>query len=257
MFDTHVNLHAEAFSEDLEQVLHRARQAGVSRMLAICDRFDHFAAVQAIAAANADIWCTVGVHPHHTKDFTDLMPEQLIEAAADESVVAIGETGLDYHYGYSPAADQVRSLYRHIEAAQETGLPIVLHTREADAAVADILRETHARAPFTPLLHCYTGGYALAEAGLSLGGYVSVSGILSFKNAHTVREVIARVPLERVIVETDCPYLAPVPHRGRRNEPAYLIDVCKALAQLHKMEVEAIVAITEANALRLFHKVAA
>lgn len=257
MFDTHVNLHAEAFADDLDAVLARARDAGVHRMLAICDRLDNFPAVHAIAQANPDIWCTVGVHPHHSKDFSALSSQRLVDMARDGRVVAIGETGLDHHYGYSPAEIQDNLLRRHIEAAQETGLPLVLHTREADAQMIDILKQTHARAPFTPLLHCYTGGHALAETGLSLGGYVSVSGILSFKNAHAVREVIARVPLERVIVETDCPYLAPVPHRGRRNEPAYLGDVCAALARLHGLDTETVAAITQANALRLFDKVAA
>lgn len=257
MFDTHVNLHAEAFADDLDAVLARARDAGVHRMLAICDRLDNFPAVHAIAQANPDVWCTVGVHPHHSKDFPALSSQRLVDMARDRRVVAIGETGLDHHYGYSPAEIQDNLLRRHIEAAQETGLPLVLHTREADAQMIDILKQTHARAPFTPLLHCYTGGLALAETGLSLGGYVSVSGILSFKNAHAVREVIARVPLERVIVETDCPYLAPVPHRGRRNEPAYLGDVCAALARLHGLDTETVAAITQANALRLFDKVAA
>lgn len=255
MFDTHVNLHGEAFEADLDEVLTRARAAGVARFLAICDRFDNFPAVHAIARAHADIWCSVGVHPHHAKDFKDLMAADLIEAAQLPEVVGIGETGLDYHYGYSPQADQVRSLNEHITAAQETGLPLILHTREADDQVRDILLARHAAKPFTPLLHCYTGGHELAEAGLSLGGYVSVSGILSFKNAHDVREVISRIPMERIILETDCPYLAPVPHRGRRNEPAYLPDVGAALAKLFDMDAKAVARLTEANARRLFAKV--
>lgn len=256
MFDTHVNLHAEAFAGDLDAVLARARKAGVRRFLAICDRLDHFPAVHGIAAANDDIWCTAGVHPHHSKDFQALETAELVEKASDPKVVAIGETGLDHYYGYSPAEDQARSLSVHIEAAQETGLPLILHTREADREMAEALKAAHARAPFTSLLHCYTGGPELAETGLALGGYVSVSGILSFRNAKAVREVISHIPLERVIVETDCPYLAPVPHRGQRNEPAFLADVCAALARLHDMETETIAAITEANALRLFGKVA-
>lgn len=255
MFDTHVNLHGEAFADDLDEVLDRARASGVRRFLAICDRFDNYPAVLDIARRHGDIWCSVGVHPHHAKDFTDLSAEALIECARDPKVVAIGETGLDYHYGYSPEADQVRSLHEHISAAQETGLPLILHTREADPAVIDILLERHAGKPFTPLLHCYTGGPELAEVGLSLGGYLSVSGILSFKNAHDVRAVMGRVPLERIILETDCPYLAPVPHRGRRNEPSYLPDVGAALGRLFGIDTDQICRVTEANALRLFRKV--
>ena len=255
MFDTHVNLHGEAFAEDLEEVLARARAAGVTRFLAICDRFDNFPTVHAIASAHDDIWCSVGVHPHHAKDFPGLIAADLVEAAKSPKVVGIGETGLDYHYGYSPEAAQMRSLGEHITAAQETGLPIILHTREADPQVRETLLKRHAQGTFTPLLHCYTGGHELAEAGLSLGGYVSVSGILSFKNAHDVRDVISRVPMERIILETDCPYLAPVPHRGRRNEPEYLTDVCAALARLLDMDPAEVAAITEANARRLFARV--
>lgn len=255
MFDTHVNLHGEAFAEDLEDVLHRAREAGVRRFLAICDRFDNFSAVRSIVGNRKDMWCSVGVHPHHAKDFRTLTAKSLIDTARDPKVVAIGETGLDYHYGYSGEADQVRSLHEHITAAQETGLPLILHTRDADAAVIEILVDRYEEAAFTPLLHCYTGGRMLADVALSLGGYLSVSGILSFKNAHDVREVLAGVPLERIIVETDCPYLAPVPHRGRRNEPAYLLDVGDALGHLFGQTRDTIGRITEANALRLFKKV--
>jgi TatD DNase family protein len=257
MFDTHVNLHGEAFAEDLEDVLARARAAGVRRFLAICDRYDNFPAVRAIADAHADIWCSVGVHPHHAKDFTSLTADTLIREAQHPKVVAIGETGLDFHYGYSPEADQVRSLRAHISAARETGLPIILHTREADAMVADVLEDEYARGAFQPLLHCYTGGEDLCQRALALGAFVSVSGILSFKSAREVRAVIANVPLDRLILETDCPYLAPVPMRGRRNEPAYLQHVAEALGALMGVDTETVKAVTTQNAERLFAKVSA
>lgn len=256
MFDTHVNLHGEAFAEDLEDVLARARSVGVRRFLAICDRYDNFPAVRAIAESHADIWCSVGVHPHHAKDFTSLTAETLIAEAAHPKVVAIGETGLDFHYGYSPEADQVRSLREHIAAARETGLPVILHTREADAMVADILEDEYAKGAFQPLLHCYTGGEDLCQRALALGSYVSVSGILSFKSAKDVRAVIANVPLDRLILETDCPYLAPIPMRGRRNEPAYLTHVAEALGALMGVDTETIQRVTTENAVRLFAKVA-
>lgn len=257
MFDTHVNLHGEAFAEDLEDVLARARGAGVSRFLAICDRYDNFPAVRAIAEAHEDIWCSVGVHPHHAKDFTGLTAATLIKEAEHPKVVAIGETGLDFHYGYSAEADQVRSLREHISAARETGLPLILHTREADALMADILEEEFTKGAFQPLLHCYTGGPDLCQRALKLGAFVSVSGILSFKSARDVRAVIEDVPLDRLILETDCPYLAPVPMRGRRNEPAYLVHVAEALAQLKGTGAGDVRAITTANAERLFSKVGA
>ncbi|MGB2176579.1 MAG: TatD family hydrolase [Hyphomonas sp.] len=255
MFDTHVNLHGEPFADDLEEVLERAREAGVTRFLAICDRFDNFESVLAIARSHEDIWCSAGVHPHHAKDFPDLTVETLIQAASNPEVVAIGETGLDFHYGYSAEDDQVTSLRKHISAARDTGLPLILHTREADELMADILEEEFRKGPFQPLLHCYTGGPDLAQRALSLGAYVSVSGILSFKSAKEVRAVIADVPIERIILETDCPYLAPVPMRGRRNEPAYLAHVAEALATLKDMPVDEIKRITDENAVRLFAKV--
>ncbi|MEO0607188.1 MAG: TatD family hydrolase [Pseudomonadota bacterium] len=255
MFDTHVNLHAEAYADDLDQVLSRAREAGISRMLAICERLDSFPRVKAIADAHSDIWCSVGTHPHHAKDFTETRAEDLISQAQDAKVVAIGETGMDLHYGYSPQAQQEASFRTHITAARETGLPLIVHTREADALTAQILEDEHANGAFQILLHCYTGGPDLCARGLALGAYVSVSGILSFKSAKEVRAVIKDVPLDRVILETDCPYLTPMPYRGRRNEPAYLPYVADALAELHGLERDEIGQQCEANALRLFEKI--
>lgn len=255
MFDTHVNLHAEAYADDLDEVLTRAREAGVSRMLAICERLDSFPRVKAIADAHPDIWCSVGTHPHHAKDFTDTSPEELISFAQDQRVVAIGETGMDLHYGYSPQDQQEASFRTHITAARETGLPVIVHTREADDLTATILEDESAKGEFPILLHCYTGGPELCQRGLALGAYVSVSGILSFKSAKDVRAVIKNVPLDRVILETDCPYLTPMPYRGRRNEPAYLPYVADALAELHGLTREDIGQKCETNALALFSRV--
>ena len=255
MFDTHVNLHAGAYADDLQEVLTRAREAGVTRMLAICERFDSFPRVKAIADANPNIWCSVGTHPHHAKDFTETTAEELVEAAQDSKVVAIGETGMDLHYGYSPQDQQKASFRTHIEAARETGLPLIVHTREADDLTADILEDEYARGAFPILLHCYTGGPDLCQRGLALGAFVSVSGILSFKSAKEVRAVIKDVPLDRVILETDCPYLTPMPYRGRRNEPAYLPYVADALADLHGTTRDEIAQQCETNALNLFRRV--
>ncbi|MEM6410368.1 MAG: TatD family hydrolase [Pseudomonadota bacterium] len=256
MFDTHVNLHGETYEEDLEDVLERARAAGVRRFLAICDRLDNFEAVSAITKQNDDMWCSVGVHPHHSKDFSNLATAELVQKASDLNVVAIGETGLDFHYGYSSEKEQVASLLKHIDAARETGLPLIVHTREADELMGDILEDETAKAPFTPLLHCYTGGRRLAERAAALGAYFSVSGIASFKNAKDVHDVVRSLPQERVILETDCPYLTPAPFRGRRNEPAYLVHVCEAYAALIEKSAGDVARITEANALRLFSKIA-
>jgi len=255
MFDTHVNLHGEQFESDLSDVLSRARLAGVSRMLAICDRLESFPKIVEIAQSHTDIWCSVGVHPHYADEFVELTADELIDLSKHSDVVAIGETGLDFHYGYSASEAQIESLRKHIHAARVTGLPIILHTREADELMGDILEEEYSKGAFLPLLHCYTGGQKLMERGLKLGAYVSASGIITFKNAREVREVIKQVPIDRIVVETDCPYLAPVPNRGRRNEPSFLTDVLAGLASLYEMAVSDVAEITTQNALGLFSKV--
>ena len=255
LFDTHVNLHAEQFAHDLPDVLARARAAGVTRMVTICDRLDRYPAVKAVAAANDDINCTVGVHPHYAKDFWSLQAETLVEEARDPKVVGIGETGLDRHYGYSDIVLQERSFVEHIQAARETQLPLVVHTREADDLTGDILEREFKRGAFPILMHCYTSGERLAMRAMDLGAWFSVSGILSFKNATDVRGVIAKVPLDKLILETDSPYLAPIPHRGRRNEPAYVADVCRAFAAHRGLEVEDAARLTTENALALFRRI--
>jgi TatD DNase family protein len=255
LFDTHVNLHAEQFETDLQDVLARARAAGVTRFVAICDRLDKYPAVRAIADANADIWCSVGVHPHYAKDFWSLEAKTLVDEAAHPKVVGIGETGLDQHYGHSELPLQERSFIEHIHAARETQLPLIVHTREADDLTGDILEREYARGAFPMLMHCYTGGERLAKRAIDLGARFSVSGILSFKAASDVRSVMANVPLDRIILETDCPYLAPIPHRGRRNEPAYVADVCRAFAATRGLTFEAAAELTTRNALDLFRRV--
>jgi TatD DNase family protein len=255
LFDTHVNLHGEAYADDLNAVLDRARAAGVGRFLAICDRWDRFPAVRAVAEGRPDIWCSAGVHPHHAKDFQALTSRELVDAAADPRVAGIGECGLDQHYGYSDLSDQVRVFEIHIEAARETQLPLIVHTREADDLTGDILEREFARGSFPILLHCYTGGARLAQRALDLGAVFSVSGILTFKGASDVREVMATVPTERIILETDCPYLAPIPYRGRRNEPAFVVEVCKAFATLKGLSMVAAAEATTRTALNLFRRV--
>jgi TatD DNase family protein len=232
LIDSHVNLHAPAYDDDRDEVIARARQAGVGLMVTICDKLAAFEAVRAIAHANPDIWCTVGVHPHEAKDYAGLDAARLAGLAADPRVVGIGETGLDYHYDLSPR-DQQRAVFAaHIECAQQTGLPLVVHTREADADMGDMLEAAYAQQPFRMLMHCYTSGAELAARAARLGAWFSVSGIATFKAAQEVRDVIADMPADRIIVETDCPYLAPVPYRGRRNEPAYVAHVLAKLAEL-------------------------
>ena len=232
LIDSHVNLHSPQFAEDQAAVIDRARAAGVALMVTICDRTDNFARVAAIADAHADIWCTVGTHPHEAKDDQDLTAARLVELAAHPRVVGVGETGLDFFYDLSPREVQARVFAAHIDAARETGLPLVVHSRDADEVMAQMLEEAHAKGPFKLLLHCYTSGPELARRAAALGAFFSVSGIATFKAAEAVRAVIADMPADRIIVETDCPYLAPVPMRGRRNEPAYLPHVLAKLADV-------------------------
>jgi TatD DNase family protein len=231
LIDSHVNLHAPQFDEDRDEVIARARAAGIGLMVNISDRISNFEKVRALAD-QPDIWCTVGAHPHEAKDHTALTAAELVAYAADPRVVGIGETGLDFHYDLSPRDIQASVFRVHVAAARETGLPLVVHTREADQVMGDMLEAEYAAGPFRMLMHCYTSGPELAARAAALGAWFSVSGIATFKAAEDVRAVVRDMPADRIIVETDCPYLAPMPYRGRRNEPAYLPHVLAKLAEI-------------------------
>jgi TatD DNase family protein len=231
LIDSHVNLHAHQFDDDREAVISRALAAGVRLMVNICDRVSNYPAVRQVAQ-HPDIWCTVGTHPHEAKEDPDLSPRTLVDFAADHRVVGIGECGLDFHYDLSPRDIQAKVFRAHIAAARETGLPLVVHSREADAVMGEILEEEHASGAFRLLMHCYTSGAELAAKAAAMGAWFSVAGIATFKAAEDVRAVIRDLPADRIIVETDCPYLAPVPYRGRRNEPAFLPHIVAKLAEI-------------------------
>jgi len=254
LIDSHVNLHAPQFDEDREAVIARARAAGVKLMVNISDRVSHYDKVRALADA-ADIWCTVGTHPHEAKEDPDLSAQTLVKLAADPRVVGIGETGLDFHYDLSPRDIQAKVFRAHVAAARQTGLPLVVHTREADEVMGDILEEEHAAGPFRILMHCYTSGPDLARRAAALGAWFSVSGIATFKAAEDVRAVIRDMPAERIIVETDCPYLAPVPHRGRRNEPAYIPHILAKLADIRGWSLDEAEQRTEEAFFALFDRI--
>ncbi len=255
--DSHVNLHSEKYADDVADVIARARAAGVTTMLTISDQLSSTDAIKAFADTDPNIWRSIGVHPHHAKEHADLTPQTLIEMAADSKVIGIGECGLDFYYEYSERRVQEPVFRAHISAARETGLPLIIHTRDADDLTREVLESEYRKGAFTPLLHCYTGGPDLAEAALSLGGFVSFSGIITFKNANDVRAIAEATPLDRIIIETDCPYLAPVPMRGRRNEPAYVVHVAEKLAEIKKISVDEVAAITSDNFFRLFARATA
>jgi TatD DNase family protein len=254
LVDSHVNLHSDKYAEDLEAVIVRARAAGVTAMLTISDKLSSTDAIAAIAAADPLIWRSVGVHPHYAKDYPDLTAQTLIDMAANDDVVGIGECGLDFYYEYSDRTAQEAVFRAHIAASRTTELPLIIHTRDADDVMREMLESGHREGGFTPLLHCYTGGPALAEAALALGGYVSFSGIITFRNAVDIRAIAEATPMDRLIIETDCPYLAPVPMRGRRNEPAYVVHVAEKLAEIKGVSVDEMARITTDNFFRLFSK---
>lgn len=252
LIDSHVNLHHHSFASDREAVIAHARSTGVRRMITICDKIENFAEVIAIAEAHDDIYASVGAHPHYAKDHLDLTAAKLIEFGAHQKVVGVGETGLDQHYGFSALEDQVRVYRAHAEAARALGKTLIIHTREADDLMGDLLEEEAGRGPLRILLHCYTSGPELARRALRLGAFISFSGILTFKNADDVRAVALATPLDRIIVETDCPYLAPAPHRGQRCEPAHVADVQRYLCKLRGLEEEEGATLLADNFFRIF-----
>lgn len=252
LIDSHVNLHHDAYVADREAVIARARAAGVARMLTICDRIENFAQVIAIAEAHDDIYASVGAHPHYAKDHLDLSAERLIALGAHPKVVGVGETGLDLHYRHSPFEDQVQAFRAHAAAARALGKTLIIHTRDADEAMAALLEEEAGGGQLRILLHCYTSGPELARRALALGAFISFSGIMTFKNADDVRAIAREVPLDRVIVETDCPYLTPVPCRGQRCEPAHVAHVQAAFLALRGLDAEEGAALLADNFFRVF-----
>ncbi|WP_371398206.1 TatD family hydrolase [Fretibacter rubidus] len=252
--DSHVNLHGEKFEGDLDDVVARAVDAGVGTMLNICCKLSDFDATLAVANCYPNMWASVGTHPHDAKDNPDITAAQLIEKASDPKVIGIGETGLDFHYNYSDEAAQFKNFRAHIDAARETQLPLIIHSRNADDKMGDILEAEMTKGAFPALLHCYTSGERLAQRGLDMGLYIAFSGIITFKKADDVRAIVGLVPDNRILIETDCPYLAPVPHRGHRCEPAFVVDVAHKLAELKGWNLKETAKITTDNFFNLFTK---
>jgi len=254
LVDSHCHLDFPDFAADLDAILARARAAGVGQMLTIGTKLSQFSRVLAIAEAHAEVWCTVGVHPHEAAAEGDVTAERLIELARHPKVVGFGETGLDFHYEHSPREAQIRSFRAHIAAARQARLPLIVHTRDADAETGKVLSEEMARGPFTGLMHCFSSGRELADMSVALGLYISLSGIVTFKKADTLRAVAAAVPMDRLLVETDAPYLAPVPMRGKRNEPSFVAYTAALVAGLKGVTPDTLAAATTANFQRLFAK---
>jgi TatD DNase family protein len=254
LIDTHCHLDFPDFAEELETYVARAEAAGVDRMVTISTRVARFPTYAAIAERFASVWCSVGTHPHGAHEELDVTVEQLVALSAHPRCIAIGEAGLDYHYDKSPREAQAQGLRVHIAAARMTQLPLVIHARQADDDMIAILREETGKGTFPAILHCFTAGEALAKTGVELGLYISFSGILTFKTSEELRRIARMVPRERLLVETDAPYLAPVPFRGKRNEPAYVVETAKILGETIGVGFDEIARITSANARRCYWK---
>ena len=254
LIDSHCHLDFDALSADLDGVMARAAAAGVTGMVTISTRVDNFSTYAGLAERFDNVWCSVGTHPHNADQELHIEIEDLVRLSAHPRCVAIGEAGLDYFYDNAPREAQTIGLRRHIAAARITNLPLVIHSRAADDDMAAILEEEAGQGAFPFVLHCFTAGMDLAQRALALGGYISFSGIVTFKNAQEIQEVAKIVPADRYLVETDAPYLAPIPHRGQSNEPAFVRHTAEKLAEIRGLSLEQVGRETTANFGRLFSK---
>jgi len=257
LVDSHCHLNYAGLIEHQADVLARARASGVTTMLNISTREREWDAVIATAEREPDVWASVGIHPHEADEHPDIDTARLMAAAAHPRVIAIGETGLDYYYDHSDRGRQQASFRTHIAAARETGLPLIVHTRDAEADTAEILREEMGKGAYTGVIHCFTASADFARIALELGFYISISGIVTFKNAKDLQATAAVLPSDRLLVETDAPFLAPVPHRGKTGEPAFVADTARFLAGLRGETSEELMAKTSRNFFSLFGKAAA
>ena len=255
LVDSHCHLDFPDFDAERDDIVQRAVDAGVGLMVTISTRVSKFKRIRAIAEAYPNVFCSIGTHPHNAGEETGVTAEELIALSQYEKCVAIGEAGLDYHYDKAPREAQARGLHVHIDAARQTGLPLVIHARNADADMESVLVAETGKGAFPFLLHCFSSGARLAEIGAELGGYVSFSGILAFKNSQDIRAIAKKTPRGRLLVETDAPYLAPPPHRGRRNEPSYVVETAQCLADTLGESLDTVKGLTTRNFFRLFSKV--
>lgn len=254
LVDSHCHLNFPDFKDDLDSVIERARASGVSVMQTICTELAEFEEVLGIAKRYDGVYCSVGVHPNDSSKAEVASVKDLVERTRDKKVIGIGETGLDYHFQNSPKELQKQSFRNHIQASRETGLPVIIHSRDADVDTVAILQEEMGKGPFKGLIHCFSSTKYLADESVKLGLYVSLSGIITFKSATAIREGISDVPVDRLLVETDAPYLAPTPYRGKRNEPSYTIYTNKILAEVKAIDEKDMAAATTANFFKLFDK---
>ncbi len=254
LVDSHCHLDFADFEPERDDIVQRALDARVRRMVTISTRVKKFDTIRAIAETYDSVYCSDGTHPNNAHEELDITADDLVRLSEHPKVVAIGEAGLDYHYDYAPPEAQRQGFLVHIEAARRTQLPLVIHARSADEDMAEILERETEKGAFPFILHCFSSGRALAEKGIALGGYVSFSGILTFKNSPEIREIATIVPRDRLLVETDAPFLAPLPHRGKRNEPSFVQHTAAVLAETIGVSNDEVARITSDNVFRLFSK---
>ncbi|MCY3702009.1 MAG: TatD family hydrolase [Rhodospirillales bacterium] len=254
LVDSHCHLDFPAFADDFPAMLERARAAGVRTLQTISTRLATVDAILDVASRDPDIWCSVGLHPHEAATEEDVSPDRIVALSDHPDVIGVGETGLDYYYEHSPRERQQESFRNHIEASRRTGLPLIVHARDADDDIVAVLREEYEAGPFPGLIHCFTAGPELARAALDIGFLISISGIVTFKKAENVHAAARDVPLDRLLVETDAPFLAPVPHRGKRCEPAFVARTAAAIAELRQIDPSRLAEATTDNFFRLFSK---
>jgi len=254
IIDTHCHLDFKEFKEDFNNVLLKAKNNDVLGMQTICTKIDEFPKIINIAENHSNIWCSIGTHPHNADLEMNISKETIIKLCLNNKVIGIGETGLDYFYENSNKKNQINSFLKHIEVARITNLPLIIHARDADDDIIQILTEEYNKSPFTGVIHCFTASYELAKAALSIGFYISFSGIITFKNADELRDSCKKIPIDRILVETDAPFLAPVPFRGNRNEPSYITETIKKVAEIKNLSVEEVINITTKNFFELFKR---
>ena len=254
LVDSHCHLSYEGLCEQVPDVLERAREAGVTYMLCICSSLSEFGVVSQVADNNNNVFCSVGIHPHESGKEPEIDAETLVKLAEHPKTIGIGETGLDFYYDNSPRSIQERNFRTHIQAARKTQLPLIIHTRDADQKTIEILKEEYTEGPFPGVIHCFSAGKEVANCALELGLFISLSGIITFKNAQELRNIVKSLPLDRILLETDSPFLAPMPHRGKRNEPAFVIHTAQKASEIFETSFDELTEITTNNFFRLFTK---
>ena len=254
LVDSHCHLSYEGLCEQVPEVIARAGEAGVTHMLCICSSLSEFGDVSQVADNNRNVFCSVGIHPHESGKEPEVDAETLVKLAEHPKTIGIGETGLDFYYDNSPRNIQERNFRTHIQAARKTKLPLIIHTRDADQRTIEILREEHAEGPFPGVIHCFSAGEEVANCALELGLYISLSGIITFKNAQELRNTVKSLPFDRILIETDSPFLAPIPHRGKKNEPAFVIHTAQKASEIFEISFDELTDITTRNFFRLFTK---